>query len=75
MSSSFDTMARVFLLHFECKDEYLKHLFHMALEALHSANHEMQDAVNRDSQVMKAARQLDNYAREIERKEVENAKM
>jgi len=68
MSYSFDVLSRVFNNRFEPKsgDEYEKHLFHMLLEEIHSANHELKDAINRNSRVRKSADRLDKHVRELE---------
>jgi len=66
MSSSFDSMARWFLDRFEPKsgNEYEKHLFHMIIQEMHSANHDLQDQVSRDSRVMRAVEEYRQFLKE-----------
>ena len=47
MSSSFDFLTRFFQDHFEHQDWYVKSLFKRALDEIHSANHDLQDKINR----------------------------
>lgn len=65
MSSSFDSMARLFLDRFEPKsgDEMEMHLFHMIIQEMHSANHDVQDAISRDRRVGAAVKELEEYTK------------
>jgi hypothetical protein len=60
-------MARIFKDRFEPKsgDEYETHLFHMIIQEMHSANHGLDDAVSRDSGVMRAVREYEEYLKEV----------
>jgi len=66
MSSSFDSTERWFRERFEPKsgNEYEKHLFSMILAYMHSANHDVSDAISRDSRVMRAVAKFDTFTKE-----------
>ena len=66
MSSSFDRMSSWFLNRFEPKsgDEYEKHLFHMIIQEMHSANHDFQDQISRNSGVMRAVSEFGEFLKE-----------
>jgi len=63
MSFSFDVMARAFLQCYAAneKDERQNYLFHRLIEEVHSANHELDDTLNRNPRIRRAASRLDQY--------------
>lgn len=70
MSSSFDTLQRIFMDRFQpiSGDDFEKQLFLQVLTSMHSANHELGDQVNRNRNVSIAALTLDEYIAEKEEK-------
>lgn len=62
MSSTFDTMQRIFRERFEPKsgDEFEKQLFAMIIEEIHSYNHSVGDALNRGA-IRSATEELLDY--------------
>ena len=65
MSYAFDVMSRVFAEHIEGMIESeLAFRFRMLFEEMHEANHRLNDAINKDGRVSRAARELDEFARD-----------
>ena len=74
MSYAFDTQAQVWRDHIRplIKDDHLAMRFEMLMQEMHDANHKVPsangifsgDGINKDGQVTKLARQLDEYVRE-----------
>lgn len=62
MSSTFDSLSRIFRQRFEPKsgNEYEKHLFEMVIEEMHSHSHDTGDSLNR-GKIAKAVRKLDTF--------------
>ncbi len=67
MSSTFDSMSRLFHDRFEPKsgDETEKHFFSMIIEEIHSYSHSVGDALNR-SNISKPVRRMEKYINEKE---------
>jgi hypothetical protein len=63
MSSSFDFLESIFRDRFEAKsgDLFEHHLFQMALSDIHSANHDLQDAINRNARLRKTIDELKEH--------------
>lgn len=63
MSYCYDTMRRVFETSF-AKGDQLSMEFSMLIDAMHSANHRLQDGINKDRGVTEATRSLEETAKE-----------
>lgn len=62
MSYSFDVAQRArAAMEPDIKDDVLKTRFRLLLESMHDANHKVDDAINRDSQVRRQAAAIDKY--------------
>lgn len=65
MSYCFDTISRIYRDKIEKlvekEDPQLAMMFSMLLDEIHSANHRVKDALNKDSQLCSAVRELDEY--------------
>lgn len=76
MSYAYDVMSRVWAQHIRpnVRDKTLALCFEMLIEEMHNANHRVPsannvfkgDGINKDPEVTRAARALDDYAREKE---------
>lgn len=74
MSYCYDVMSKVWAqlqeqLPTEVRDGELAMRFGFLLEEMHEANHRLKDAINHDSRVSKAARQLDEAVTKEKEKE------
>jgi len=64
MSYCFDVMSRVFDQHIAPKiDQEIAMEFSMLIQEMHSANHRLNDGINKDNQVSKQARDLAECAK------------
>jgi hypothetical protein len=63
MSYCYDTMRRVWTTNIVPKldDEELVFRFEALIDAMHSANHRLDDGINKDREVDHAARKLEKY--------------
>ena len=63
MSYVYDTMRRVWDVEIAPRvdDEELKFRFGALIDAMHSANHRLDDGINKDREVDVAARKLERY--------------
>lgn len=74
MSYCYDVMSRVFDEHIYAKlDPRLSMEFSMLIQAMHSANHRLNDGINKDLNVSVAARDLEETAKQLA-EEAEKAK-
>jgi len=61
MSSSFDYLTKYFNDNFEHPDWYVKSLFKRALDEIHSANHDLQDKINRHPGLRSVIKEMQDY--------------
>jgi len=66
MSSSFDVLQRIFMDRFEpmSGDDFEKQLFFGVITSMHSANHQLNDGINKSAGVSNAIRMLEEYIQE-----------
>lgn len=69
MSYVFDQTVRMFRERFAPRsgDSFETNLFEMILQEMHSANHAMNDAINRNSSVSRAVREYEDYINDPKR--------